>query len=378
MAPDPSVEPGRGEPYADDAAPSSRQSEVDQRVRARLSPELRERMRREAETVMLGGAPEYTRDDVSALTGIALEHTASLWTAMGFAANPVLGSRKYTAADVEALRSLGTLRENTTLTPAVESAMVRTTAQAMSRLAEWQVAMMTHYVGEELLRSHPGDEPFSEEDAIDAVHRVTDFMLPLLQGLQTHVWRRHLAAAVERTAGRGSDSDETQLLAIGFADMVGYTHLIRGIDVGGLNELLEDFESTATRVVAENRGWIIKNLGDEVMFAATDPRDAAAIGLALQDAIESLEDVPMIRVGIAYGPVLLRFGDAFGSVVNIAARLTSSAKPGTVLIGDALNRELATDDTIETRPLRPIKVRGFSKLRPHLLRRGSAPTTSDE
>ena len=73
------------------------------------------------------------------------------------------------------------------------------------------------------------------------------FMLPLLQSMQTHVWRRHLAAAVARTAARASDSDETQLLAIGFADMVGYTHLIRGIDVGGLTDLLEDFESTATR-----------------------------------------------------------------------------------------------------------------------------------
>ena len=41
---------------------------------------------------------------------------------------------------------------------------------------------------------------------------------------------------------------------------------------------------------------------------------------------------------MARGNVLSRFGDVYGPVVNIASRLTSAAKPGTVLV----DRELAT------------------------------------
>ena len=357
-----------------DASRIRKQNEVDRQIRSRLPPDLLNRVRREAEIALLGGERKHTRDEVSELTGVSLEHTAALWTAMGFAVSADPDERNYTDADVEALRGLSQLAQAGVLTPDIEGTMVRATAQAMSRMAEWQVSLMIQHLGEELLRGQPGgdEDQFTEAAVVETVHRATEFLLPLMQSLQTHVWRRHLAAAVERTVVRASDSNETQMLAIGFADMVGYTHLTRRIDVGDLTDLLEDFESTATRVIAENHGWIIKNLGDEVMFAVTDPDGAAAIGLALQDAIKSLHDLPMIRVGMAYGPVLLRFGDAFGSIVNIAARLTSAAKPGTVLIDNALNDALAEDGAIESKSLRAVKVRGFTKLRPHLLRRSKA------
>jgi adenylate cyclase len=50
----------------------------------------------------------------------------------------------------------------------------------------------------------------------------------------------------------------------------------------------------------------------------------------------SLDDRPNMHIGITYGPVLHQFGDAFGTVVNLASRLTSLARPGTVLADTAL------------------------------------------
>lgn len=352
----------------------NRLAEVDRQVRARLSPELLDKVRHEVETALLGGDRKYTREQVSELTGVDSERTGRLWTAMGFAVSTSPGERNYTDADLNALRELSELSAIGMLSPDIEGPMVRATAQAMSRMAEWQVTLMIQHLGEELLRGRPGgqDDQFDEDFVVETVHSAAETMLPLLQSLQEHVWRRHLAAAVERTLVRPSESNETQMLAIGFADMVGYTHLTRRIDVGGLTDLLEDFESTVTRVIAGNHGWIIKNLGDEVMFAVSTVDDAAAIGLALQDEIKNIDDLPMIRVGMAYGPVLLRFGDAFGSVVNIAARLTGSAKPGTILVDNCFAEALTPGDAAESKQLRPIKVRGFTRLRPHLLRRNRA------
>src|SRR5699024_1970860 len=158
--------------------------------------------------------------------------------------------------------------------------------------------------------------------------------LPRIRELQDHVWRRHLAAAAERVVLRTREGDDSVPLAVGFADMVGYTHLTRRIDVGALSSLLDRFESISARVIAEYHGRIIKNVGDEVMFSADDPDTAALIGLALQDAIGEVKSLPKIRAGLAYGDVLMRYGDAYGAVVNVAARLTGSARPGTILVDE--------------------------------------------
>ena len=44
----------------------------------------------------------------------------------------------------------------------------------------------------------------------------------------------------------------------------------------------------------------------------------------------------MLRAGLAAGRVSTRFGDGYGPVANLAARLTSLARPGTALVGAEL------------------------------------------
>src|SRR5699024_9176136 len=201
-----------------------------------------------------------------------------------------------------------------------------------SRLAEWQVSLVTDFVLDALMEERESDEPAGEEkrwsfgvEPLDEgtvtaiVVETAEALLPMIRGLQDHVWRRHLAAASERVLLRTREGDDSRPLAIGFADMVGYTHLTRRIDIDELASLLDRFEAISARVIAEHHGRIIKNVGDEVMFSADDVDTAAAIGIALQDAIGEAETLPKIRVGLAYGDVLVRYGDAYGAVVNIAA-----------------------------------------------------------
>ena len=63
---------------------------------------------------------------------------------------------------------------------------------------------------------------------------------------------------------------------------------------------------------------LVKLIGDEVMFVATDPADAcrAASGLMAGFGDEAERVVP--RGGLAYGDVLVRGGDYYGSIVNLA------------------------------------------------------------
>jgi adenylate cyclase len=76
---------------------------------------------------------------------------------------------------------------------------------------------------------------------------------------------------------------------------------------------------------------------------------------------------------MASGRILSRFGDVYGSVVNLAARLTSVARPGTILVDRELAAELADEKAYELKPRRPVTVRGYNRLRPAALRR--APET---
>ncbi len=300
------------------------------------------------EDELLGGRREFNRDEVADLAGVPLERARRLWVAMGFAESEDHQAVMFTWGDVHALRSLAALVAEGVIDPAAEVAVTRAMGQALSRLAEWQVAMVTPQM-------------------TNSAHSV----VPTMAALQSYVWRRHLAAAAGRALLAPGEALTRRTLVVGFADLVGYTSLTRRLEVVELTELLERFESAAMSAVALGHGWVVKTVGDEVMFAIEDPAAAARIALDLHQRVVTDAELPGIRVGMAYGEVLVRFGDAYGSVVNLAARLTAAARPDTVLVNRDLATALATEPGCVLRPLRSRRVRGFHRLTPFTLRRAA-------
>ncbi len=67
--------------------------------------------------------------------------------------------------------------------------------------------------------------------------------------------------------------------------------------------------------------------------------------------------------------MLSRLGDVFGPTVNIAARLTSVARPGKVLVDKELAEELHDDEAFDLRRMRRTAVKGYRRLEPWRLRR---------
>jgi adenylate cyclase len=132
--------------------------------------------------------------------------------------------------------------------------------------------------------------------------------------------------------------------------------------------MVEDFESTAAEVIARHSGRVVKTVGDGVLFTTASAVDAVEIGLDLPEAWAA-EDRPPLRTGAAYGRVLTRLGDVYSPVVNLASRLTSIARPGTVLVDRELARRLRGLPAYRVRPLRRVSVRGYDHLQPWLVRR---------
>ncbi|OKK21364.1 adenylate cyclase [Streptomyces sp. CB02488] len=338
---------------------------------------------RAVEEVLLGGARTWTRRDIAERSGVGPERTVLIWRALGF---PAVGDdvRAFTDADVDALRVGERLIEAGLITEEGEIMMARALGHHLSRLAEWQAHTLRAWMNHESRIPSGEGEPAGHAAAL----------LPELELLQRHVWRRHLAACTARVLaeteedvpveprrvkgepggvaeggpgppGAGADVRDR---AVGFTDMVGYTRMTRGLDSTELVRVLDRFERLTGDVVAEGRGRVVKTIGDEVLFVCEAASSAADIALELTARAETDPELPQLRTGLAHGAVLGRFGDVYGAAVNIAARLTAVARPDTVLVDTGFAGELEGMAAYELKVLRPVSVRGYSRLRPVLLR----------
>jgi adenylate cyclase len=297
------------------------------------------------ERLLLGGPRRYTRLDVARLAGVPLEQASQLWRALGFA-DTADDEVVFTDADLATIRQADALAREGLVDESARLAIARMLGQSMSRLAEWQMRLLVDLVGD-----HP-----------EAAPELAGRLLPVLEEIQAYVWRRHLAAQVSRSLAAPSDAGS---VVVGFADMVGFTSLARRLSEQELAGLLDRFEAAAAGIVADRGGRVVKMLGDEVMFVAGDPRAGADIALDLLAALPE----PALRAGLALGRVLHRYGDVYGPVVNLAARLTGLARPGTALVDRELAAALEPDGAYALRRLRTTAVRGYPHLRPYALDR---------
>jgi adenylate cyclase len=318
------------------------------------------RARERIEDLLLGGPRTMTRGEVHERTGLSAEYTSRLWSALGFPATPD-DVQAFAQADVDALELSGRLLEEDTFDEAEELAVARALGQGLGRLAEWQATLVRRTIAD----AGQAEDP-------DAVVEAVEALVPALERLQSYVWRRHLAVTAGRmlsTLASPEGSPENRMV-VGFADIVGFTSLSRKIDEVELRSLLERFETVCTEVVARRRGRIVKTLGDEILFVCERVEDAADIAFRLHEDVPDDDDRIALRVGLALGEVLPRYGDVYGPVVNIASRLTSHARPGTTLLDDDLTeavRDRGLD--VELRTVPPMAVRGYKHLKPHVVRR---------
>ncbi|MDN4161285.1 adenylate/guanylate cyclase domain-containing protein [Nocardioides abyssi] len=338
------------------------------------------------ERFLLEEAPSLTRDDVLAQAGVDEAVAVELWRWLGFP-QADHDDVAFTPLDVASLRQAVELVELGVLTDERQAALVRTWGRSFARLAEWQTTLLADVALEE-----------GVDDPVARVAELATEVLPRVEALQSYVWRRHLVSAAGRLLAVDSPGSPAARLAVVFVDIVGYTSRSKSLDQAGLVGWLEGFESVCTDIAVEHGGRVIKNIGDEVLLVADDAEAAAAIALEMVDRGADDDDpFPQVRAGMAYGEVVSRLGDVFGPTVNIAARLTSLARPSTVLVDrgafEALSGRSGTDDpedgdggddrdardagasgdadeaAYRFRRVRRTSVKGYSRLQPWVLRR---------
>jgi len=117
-----------------------------------------------------------------------------------------------------------------------------------------------------------------------------------------------------------------------FADIAGFTALTEAHGDEAAVALVEEFAETVCRDLPAIGGEHVKTIGDALMLRIPDPGDAILLGLDVsQRTLRDHGSVP-VRVGLHHGPAVERNGDYFGAAVNLAARVSSAASGGEVLV----------------------------------------------
>jgi adenylate cyclase len=187
----------------------------------------------------------------------------------------------------------------------------------------------------------PGSSPRGE------VLKMTDLVathgLPRLAFAMDRILRYHIlrvsAQAWNMDAGGAAT---TSTLAVGFADMVGFTARSGSLSTNDLAAVIDRFESRVSETISASGGRVVKFIGDEVLFTFTNVLAGCRCARELL-ALAADATIPDVRVGIAYGDVVTRFGDCYGPVVNLAARLVQVAPPNSVLATPEIAERTATE-----------------------------------
>jgi adenylate cyclase len=175
-----------------------------------------------------------------------------------------------------------------------------------------------------------------------------------------HVWTEHAINHVEEALeGTGLRERVPRPPAICFVDLTGFTRLTeqRGDEVaaqvaGALAALVND-------ISRRRGGRPVRWLGDGGMFHFREPGAAVTAGLDMVERAPA-GGLPPAHIGIHTGAVVAQDGDVYGMTVNLAARISSYAQAGQVVVSEQTAVRSA-DAGVAFQALGPVELKGVAQ-----------------
>jgi adenylate cyclase len=194
--------------------------------------------------------------------------------------------------------------------------------------------------------------------------------------------------AVKATGGR-------RLIAILYADMVGYSRLVGMDDAGTLRRLRRLRQALIDPAILENGGQLVQTGGDSLLVAFDSIEGAVQCAAKLQPQIPVYDgNRPpdrriRFRIGINMGDVIPDGTDLHGDSVNIAARLEAASPVGGVCVSRSVRDQVHGRLDLEFEPIGELTLKNIARpVEAFVLRldptievataRGSVPTAPEE
>ncbi|MEM7067448.1 MAG: adenylate/guanylate cyclase domain-containing protein [Pseudomonadota bacterium] len=235
-------------------------------------------------------------------------------------------------------------------------------------------------------------QAFEENDVdFETLHHLTDEDLASL-GLSLGHRRKLIAVLKSPNSDEGQVTKSPQFveqtdqqaqrryLTVMFCDLVGSTKLSATLDPEDLRNLMQRYHHAASQVIVDQGGHVAKLMGDGILayfgFPNANESDCERAVRAAQSVISAvaqiapevsdLADTLEVRIGIATGMVVIGdmtgvsvtdFDSVVGETPNLAARLQTLAKPGTIVISS--DTHALVGDVFEYEDLGKQHVAGF-------------------
>jgi adenylate cyclase len=274
---------------------------------------------------MISGIPRYSTRQVSERAGVPPEFVMALRRANGLPV-PDIDAVVCSEADID-----GALLARRFLEAGVSEeqqlAVVRVLGRGLAQAAEVMRATVLE------LALEPGA---SEAQLARRIAEQVESFMPMIGPMLEQMARLHLRHMVRTEAISAAERADGMLpgardVTVAFADLVGFTRLGEEVDAGELGRVAQRLVGLT---VEHLRGQVrlVKTIGDAAMLVSPDAPALLEVALDLVDAADAEgEDFPQLRIGVASGAALSRAGDWYGRPVNIASRITTIARPGSVL-----------------------------------------------
>lgn len=142
--------------------------------------------------------------------------------------------------------------------------------------------------------------------------------------------------------------DTRKLAAVMFADIEGYTSLFQRNETMAIQQV-GDHRRDLEEITLRHQGNIIQFYGDGSATVFDSVINAIECAIDLQ-ARSQQHRIP-IRIGIHMGDLIIKGGDIYGDVVNIASRIQNLGVSGSVLVSGKVVEELKNHPEIKTTSL---------------------------
>jgi class 3 adenylate cyclase len=190
-----------------------------------------------------------------------------------------------------------------------------------------------------LLLHRKGDRHVCIEHGPHLAARIPHARLMTLDG-EDHAW---FAGDVEVALGeieafvtgrRATPTNDRVLVTMLFTDIVESTTLAATLGDEAWTAALSEHNRIIEMHVTSTRGNIVQFTGDGVFATFDGSARAISCARAIRDALRELGLT--VRVGMHTGEVAMVGEDAHGIAVHVAARILALAKPGEILVSEAI------------------------------------------
>ena len=179
-------------------------------------------------------------------------------------------------------------------------------------------------------------------------------------------------------------------VAVVFADLSGFSGYVRDTpDDRTIQECLTAFCSKARHQIINDGGMLYQFLGDAVIgfFGIPDhpagyvdhafdcARSLLMVGESVsnewQRQLDRIQPVRGSHIGVAFGDLQLlslrpfsrTYVGAIGDAINMAARLSSSAEPGQIVVSNVVRRDLSSDVQKMLREAEPVEAKNVGRIK---------------